>query len=218
MSSQLHLLKSNAVVCAPTAEASFYVIDVTNPDSGCRISIAATKPLPDTLHLGPAHPDWEKLMPQPKDYVWFSHVKKTCGCAALAKSEKTLFETWQCIHMHLRHQLDDNASYAFYPEFEYEVGEALAHASLVASLALGIPVPECYDSLLGLFGARNPQRPWETETEDGDDADLTDTADDSDDVDGPDGTDDLDDPDDGTDAGTDDYADSYGYDSDAHQD
>ncbi|KAI1308860.1 hypothetical protein F5Y03DRAFT_404662 [Xylaria venustula] len=134
MSSQLHLLKSNAVLIAPTAEKPYYSIEMTNEDSGCRLSIAALKPLPDPILVG--HPDWkEKLKPRPEEET------------------KQVFETWQNIHMALRHLSSDNASYAFYPDFEYEQGEALAHASLVASLALGKPVPRCYESLIRKFGA-----------------------------------------------------------------
>ncbi|KAI1424395.1 hypothetical protein F5Y12DRAFT_797175 [Xylaria sp. FL1777] len=142
MSSQIHLLKSNATVRAPTAEEPWYVVEVTSPNGHCQISIAATKPLPDPILK--VHPDWEKLEPKPESYVSLTHAHR-CRCMTLSKAHDTLFETWQHIHTLLRYNPRDNASYAFYPEFEYEVGEALAHASLVASFAMRKPLPDCYD-------------------------------------------------------------------------
>ncbi|KAI0977142.1 hypothetical protein F4678DRAFT_411998 [Xylaria arbuscula] len=158
MSSQLHLLKSNAVLIAPTAEKPYYSIEMTSEESGCQLCIAALKPFPDPLLL---------LKPRPEDYVLCNHVSLTCPCASFSWDTKQFFEIWQNIHMALRYQSSDNASYAFYPDFEYEEGEALAHASLVASLALGTPVPECYESLIRKFGAPKLQEELEEEEDEG---------------------------------------------------
>jgi hypothetical protein len=149
MPSDLHLLKTNAILHLPTDEKPYYEISMTSLDGKCTIQIAATKPLPSQT-LDPRHPAYEKI--KPVQYVSFTH-DGSCGCASFSKDAKVLFEAWQHIHLTLRYKGKDNASYAFYPEFEYESGEALAHASLVASLALGRTVPECYHNLIENFGA-----------------------------------------------------------------
>ncbi|KAI1363437.1 hypothetical protein F5Y08DRAFT_239879 [Xylaria arbuscula] len=150
MSSQLHLLKSNAVVTKPTPTTAFHTLYVQNDETGCRVHIAATRSLMD-----PIYARHHGLKDRPVDFVWFRHHPYDCYCASFAKSHDTLFETWQRLHMALRRKTSDNAAYAFYPEFEYEMGEAFAHASLVASLAVGKSIPECYEYLIKDYGAKN---------------------------------------------------------------
>ncbi|KAI0865708.1 hypothetical protein F4860DRAFT_526158 [Xylaria cubensis] len=150
-SHELHLLECFAVVIPPTDEKPYHQISVTS-EAGCSICIAATKPLLTLIDIPPSHPDFHKHQPKPAEWVSVSHVKDRCGCATYSKQAKELFPVWRHIHSTLRYDPTDNASYAFYPEFEYETGEALAHASLTASLALGKPIPECYDRLIRNFG------------------------------------------------------------------
>lgn len=176
MSSQLHLLKSNAGLhgCTPTEPTPF--ISVTNEETGCRVVIAATRAFKD-----PIYSHYLGLKPRPIDYVWLSHNPYHCYCAAFSKSHDPLFETWQHIHITLRHRASDNASYAFYPEFEYETGEALAHASLVGSLALGKPIPECYHDLIPEYGAKNLRDmldPGEASEEEEEEMDISEESDD----------------------------------------
>ncbi|KAI1191015.1 hypothetical protein F5B17DRAFT_384190 [Nemania serpens] len=153
MVSQLHVLRSNATLIPPTPSEPFYKVSVTNPKTDCTICIAATKPFPDPILIHPLLPNYRKLKPKPAEWVSIMHAGLGCGCVDYAFEEEDLFDTWRHIHLQLRHQDGDDASRAFYPEFEYEVGEALAHASLVASLAVGRPVPESYDGLVDRFGA-----------------------------------------------------------------
>ncbi|KAI3324915.1 hypothetical protein HD806DRAFT_459080 [Xylariaceae sp. AK1471] len=155
MPSDLRLLKSNAVLHLPTDEKPYYQISMTDRKGKCEIKIAVTKPFPNPIPH-PQHPDYVRI--KPTEYIWFRHRLgkrfNECGCASFSKNVNELFEAWQHIHLTLRYKGKDNASYAFYPEFEYELGEALAHASLVASLALGRAVPECYNDLIERFGAK----------------------------------------------------------------
>ncbi|KAI1352076.1 hypothetical protein F5Y01DRAFT_314068 [Xylaria sp. FL0043] len=148
MPSQLHVLKSNASLIAPTPERPYYTIEMTNSKTGCRLSIAATKPLPDPLL---------SVKAKPTDYVSVEHVKGKCYCAEFSTERPRFFRAWRLIHDTLRHKDWDSAAHAFYPDFAYEEGEALAHASLVASLALGKKIPECYRGLIYRFGAANLQ-------------------------------------------------------------
>ncbi|KAI0454588.1 hypothetical protein F5B21DRAFT_504282 [Xylaria acuta] len=148
-SHELHLLKSNAVLVPPTDEEPCHQISMTN--NGCTISIAATKPFPVPIHIHPLHPDFKEHKPKPAEWVSITH-KNRCECAIFSRQVPDFFEAWRHIHLTLRYKSGDNASYAFYPEFEYEVGEALAHASLTASLALGKPIPSCYEYLIKDFG------------------------------------------------------------------
>ncbi|KAI1199887.1 hypothetical protein F5X97DRAFT_321900 [Nemania serpens] len=153
MVSQLHLLRSNATIIPPTPSEPYYKISVSNPKEGCTICIAATKPFPDPIHIHPLLPNYDKLKPKPIEWISIMHTNLLCGCVDYAWSEEYLFGIWRLVHLELRHRDADDASRAFYPEFEYEVGEALAHASLVASLAVGRPIPEIYDELIQPFGA-----------------------------------------------------------------
>ncbi|KAK5630933.1 hypothetical protein RRF57_006648 [Xylaria bambusicola] len=155
MSSQLHLLKSNGEVYKSGGEKQYHTVAMRNLNTGCQLFIAATRPLPDPIYIHLRDIEWKRRVPL--HYVWFRHNKEYCRCAPFSKAHDTLFETWQHLHMTLRHQASDNASYAFYPDFEYEEGEALAHASLVASLALGKPIPECYKHLIKDYGAKSLQ-------------------------------------------------------------
>ncbi|KAI0814360.1 hypothetical protein GGR55DRAFT_428362 [Xylaria sp. FL0064] len=152
MASQLHILKSNAFLIAPTADRPYYTIEMANSKTGCRLSIAATKPLPDPLL---------SIKAKPMDYVSVEHVKGKCYCAEFSTERPRFFAAWQKIHVTLRHKDWDSAAHAFYPDFSYEEGEALAHASLVASLALGKRIPKCYRGLIYRFGADNLQRKTE---------------------------------------------------------
>ncbi|KAI0552613.1 hypothetical protein F4679DRAFT_581515 [Xylaria curta] len=152
-SHELHILKSNAVIIPPTDEKPYYQVSVTSEETGCSICIAATKPLEVPIHISPVHLDFHKHKPKPTEYVSVSHTEDRCECATF--SMKEIFAVWRHIHLTLRHSPNDNASYAFYPEFEYETGEALAHASLTASLILGKSTPECYNHLIRNFG--NPR-------------------------------------------------------------
>ncbi|KAI0431843.1 hypothetical protein F5Y09DRAFT_340228 [Xylaria sp. FL1042] len=149
MSSQLNLLKSNAVLIGPTLDVPYYSIKMTNAETGCELRIAALKPFRNPIL---------NIKIVPREYVSYKHKKDECNCASFTKTANSLFKTWQEIHLKLRKDPKDNASYAFYPEFEYEEGEGLAHASLVASLGLGKPIPECYESLIEKFGAPNLQK------------------------------------------------------------
>ncbi|KAI0875538.1 hypothetical protein GGS24DRAFT_288778 [Hypoxylon argillaceum] len=151
MPSQLRLLKSNAVLVPPTAEAPYHQISMTNSATGCTILIAATKPFPSLVHLHPNDPTYQATKAQPDDYVSVSHGEG-CTCASYSKDPSELFLVWRHIHAELRYNPTDQAAWAFYPEFEYEDGEMLAHASLTASLALGKQVPECYDAYGREFG------------------------------------------------------------------
>ncbi|KAI1753383.1 hypothetical protein F4782DRAFT_93336 [Xylaria castorea] len=150
VSSSLHLLKSNAVLVPPTEEKPYHQILVKIEETGCSVSIAATKPLTVPIHIHPLHADFKKHKPKPAEWVSVTHNYR-CECASFSKHVVGFFEVWRHIHLTLRHKRDDNASYAFYPDFEYETGEALAHASLTASLALGKPIPECYEYLIKNF-------------------------------------------------------------------
>ncbi|KAI1746268.1 hypothetical protein F4680DRAFT_15271 [Xylaria scruposa] len=154
-SHELHILKSNAVIIPPTDEKPYYQVSVTSEETGCSICIAATKQLEVPIHISPLHPDFHRQKPKPAECVSVSHIKDRCQCALYSISRKELFAVWRQIHLTLRYNPKDNASYAFYPEFEYETGEALAHASLTASLALGKSIPECYNHLIKSFG--NPR-------------------------------------------------------------
>ncbi|KAI1110906.1 hypothetical protein F5Y14DRAFT_465093 [Nemania sp. NC0429] len=144
MVSQWHILKSNATLIPPTPEEPYHKISVTNPKTGCTICIAALKPFPDPLLID--------LRPDPTDWISITHASPHCGCVGYAFEEGLLFKTWRGLHLKLRHQEKDLASYAFYPEFEYARGEELAHASLIASLAVGRRVPEYYDCLIEQYG------------------------------------------------------------------
>ncbi|KAI0525560.1 hypothetical protein F5B22DRAFT_658387 [Xylaria bambusicola] len=165
MSSELHLLKSNGRVSKSRDGKPYHTVVMTNPDTDCQLFIAATRPLPDPIYVHLRTAEWKQALPL--HYVWFRHDKEYCPCASFSKTHDSLFETWQHLHTTLRYQSSDNASYAFYPDYEYEEGEALAHASLVASLALGMPIPKCYEHLIRDYGARNLQKmPDEVESSD----------------------------------------------------
>ncbi|TRX93038.1 hypothetical protein FHL15_006176 [Xylaria flabelliformis] len=166
-SHELHLLKSNAVLIPPTDEKPYHQISVTSEKTGCSICIAATKPLPTLIDIPPSHSDFHQHQPKPAEWVSVSHVNDRCGCAPYSKQAKELFAVWRHIHLTLRHEPADNASYAFYPEFEYETGEALAHASLTASLALGEPVPECYNRLIRNFGTPKLRKEFDERNSEG---------------------------------------------------
>ncbi|KAI0108701.1 hypothetical protein GGR51DRAFT_123854 [Nemania sp. FL0031] len=153
MPSDIHLLRSNAELILPTEKEPYYHITMTNASKTCSVFIAATKPFPNLLAIHPKHPEWNSMKAQPKDYVLTIHSEH-CECASWAKTPTEFFERWQHIHQFLRRQASDDAAQAFYSVLtEYETSEAVAHASLVASLGLGIQVPECYIPLVREFGA-----------------------------------------------------------------
>ncbi|KAI0445509.1 hypothetical protein F4803DRAFT_570907 [Xylaria telfairii] len=153
-SHELHILKANAVLIQPTNEKPYHQISVTTGEAGCTITIAATKPFIVHAWNHPLHPDFQKLKPKPEEYVSVIHAEN-CKCASYSRQVDDCFDTWRHLHESLRRKIDDNASYAFYPEYDYETGEALAHASLVASLALGKSIPGCYHFLIRDFGVRD---------------------------------------------------------------
>ncbi|KAI1171231.1 hypothetical protein F4777DRAFT_583108 [Nemania sp. FL0916] len=144
MTPPLSILRSNAVLTSPTEAEPYYSVGIKKLGSWCQIWIAATKPLPDPLKPSPLNP---------KDYLTIYHGQDRCTCRMYSYDEEEFFKTWQQIHLKLRYDRNDNASYAFYPTFHYEVGEALAHAVLVASLAMGKPIPGCYYHMIEKFGA-----------------------------------------------------------------
>ncbi|KAH8160586.1 hypothetical protein CIB48_g7652 [Xylaria polymorpha] len=164
-SHELHLLKANAILIQPTDEKPYHQISVINQETECAISIAATKPFIVHAWNHPFHPDFQSLKPKPEEWVSVTHGED-CKCASFSRQVEDFFDTWRRLHETLRYKSDDNASYAFYPEYEYEIGESLAHASLVASLALGKPVPSCYDYLIKDFGPLerdgSDQSDWES--------------------------------------------------------
>ncbi|KAI0491150.1 hypothetical protein F4859DRAFT_35840 [Xylaria cf. heliscus] len=162
MVSDLRILKTNAAIIPPTDERPYYQVSVAG-QKGCTVSIAATAPIPVYIHIDPLHPDFKASKPKPEEYVTVSHAEY-CRCARYSLKEKDLFKIWQDIHLTLRHEKgNDQASYAFYPEFEYETGESLAHASLTASLALGRSVPRCYKYLVKTYGTRERRQELERE-------------------------------------------------------
>ncbi|KAJ2998441.1 hypothetical protein NUW58_g325 [Xylaria curta] len=110
------------------------------------VKVAATKPYLDPVHVYPWHPEYQEPKPKPEDWISITH-SDNCGCSLFSKREADFFDFWQSLHLALRHSRKDSTSYAFYPEFEYETGEALAHASLTANLGLRQPVPKCYARL-----------------------------------------------------------------------
>ncbi|KAI1824722.1 hypothetical protein F4861DRAFT_231114 [Xylaria intraflava] len=145
MSTQLSLLKSNAAITPPTSTKPYYEVTVTSPASRCKVTIAATKALPDPIYRHVRPP------PEASEYVSLHHTWY-CTCNPRAKSAQYLFDLWQRIHRALRYESGDQAAYAFYPEFKSEIGEALAHASLAASLVVGRRVPERYNNLVQTHG------------------------------------------------------------------
>ncbi|GAP84051.1 hypothetical protein SAMD00023353_0601760 [Rosellinia necatrix] len=153
MPSDLFLLAKNVDIGEPTQDYPFYRVSVSN-DRGCLLSIAATKALPDPL-VEPRVP------PEPKDYISITHNEDRCICASHSLFEATLFKVWQDVHIALRHSHRDQASYAFYPKHEYEIGEALAHASLVVKLAIAQRIPSCYDYLISEHGAARLYRAYQ---------------------------------------------------------
>jgi len=159
MQTGLRLLKDNAVLAKVNDPKPYYQISMSSKSSEtpgseerCTIQIAATKPLRDPITTHPLHPDYEEV--KPENWVVVKHNKgDDCGCPEWAKKARSVYDTWQKIHLTLRHKKHhDRAAFAFYPEFEYDIGEALGHASLVASLALTTQIPECYYPLAGKYG------------------------------------------------------------------
>ncbi|KAF2963110.1 hypothetical protein GQX73_g10474 [Xylaria multiplex] len=157
MSSDLYILNDNAILIPPTKDKPYYQVSVTTECphvAGCTITISATKEFPDPLKafVGELKSDNPKV--NPADWVSITHFDENCCCARFSRDIDKFFAVWQAIHNVLRHRSEDQASYAFYPKFEYEDGEALAHASLVACLALGVTIPDCYNTLVPNFGGR----------------------------------------------------------------
>ncbi|KAI1130970.1 hypothetical protein F5Y10DRAFT_262707 [Nemania abortiva] len=174
MPSDLHLLRSNAELVLPTENEPHHQIAVTNPSTGCKLVIAALKPFPNLLAYTPAQAEWKSKKAKPEDYISATHSdRKHCTCAAWSKTADSAFEIWQFIHQLLHNQATDQAAWAFYPDFNrYAETEACAHASLVASLGLGLAVekiPECYYSLAKEFGAPELARALREEEGDEDD-------------------------------------------------
>ncbi|KAI2633920.1 hypothetical protein GGS21DRAFT_119356 [Xylaria nigripes] len=144
MPNSLSLLRTNAILHPTCPQTPYHRISVRHERTACKITIAATKPLPSRLlNGGPLDPN---------QYVQIFH-SDICTCAFYAKCAVSLFNVWQILHIRLRYGTRDLASAAFYPVFEYAEGEAIAHASLTASLAVGKQVPDCYRHLVSIFGA-----------------------------------------------------------------
>ncbi|KAJ8123366.1 hypothetical protein O1611_g9609 [Lasiodiplodia mahajangana] len=153
MPSDIYLLRSNAELILPTEEEPHHQIAMTDASKKCKLVIAATKPFPNLLAFHPLHPEWESKKAQPVDYVSVVHGER-CDCASWTKTPRDVFDRWQHIHELLRYKVSDDAAHAFYAVIDdYQTAEAVAHASLVASLGLGIQVPECYKPLIMEFGA-----------------------------------------------------------------
>ncbi|KAI1258793.1 hypothetical protein F5Y18DRAFT_412140 [Xylariaceae sp. FL1019] len=149
MPSDIHLLRTNATLSNPTTEdRSSYTISVEHPEWHCKITIAALKPFPLALQRDPRQPNYIPV--DPNDWVQITHGEDKCPCAA--DNAKEVFRRWQELHLVLRYKASDNAAHPFYPDFEYEDGENLGHASLIASLTLGLRVPDCYCPLYVQYG------------------------------------------------------------------
>lgn len=143
----MDLLKAHVTVTPPTDKQPYYKVSMTKKQTGCTISIAVTKPLPDPLLAVHA------LKPEPTEWVTVEHSEEDCLCAWYAYRETHLFDVWQTLHARLRRINADHAASAFYPEHEYELGEALGHAALVLNLAMGGAIPCCYIYLVEKLGA-----------------------------------------------------------------
>ncbi|KAI0146358.1 hypothetical protein GGR57DRAFT_516795 [Xylariaceae sp. FL1272] len=151
MSANLHLLRTNATLFNSTPEnRSKYSISVEHPQGLCKITIAALKPFPLALQRDPNQPSYVPV--NPGDWVQVTHGSGPCDCAA--KDAKEIFPRWQELHIKLRYRVKDNAAHPFYPDFEYEDGENLGHASLIACLTLGLRVPNCYVRLYINYGPK----------------------------------------------------------------
>ncbi|KAI0194599.1 hypothetical protein F4808DRAFT_334891 [Astrocystis sublimbata] len=157
---ELRLLKSNVELIAPTDEKPYYSISIENEAKTCKIEIAAGKSFPPVpIEIHPLHPDWESHKPKASEWVTISHADR-CECTWWSSNPKSFFDLWQEIHIELRHNsASDQASYAFYPKFSYlDIGEDLAHASLMASIAVGKEVPSCYEDLVKTWGTNRAKR------------------------------------------------------------
>ncbi|KAI0596706.1 hypothetical protein F4775DRAFT_603316 [Biscogniauxia sp. FL1348] len=159
--SQVHIRTTTTTADqkANSSTSSYRSITVTR--GPCRITIHATKPLPDPLLLAPPPPSF------PSAYVDVHHGD--CTCAPFALTPHTLFAAWQRVADHLRYGAGPEIWPAFAGDGEgdgesYETAEALAGAVLVAKMGVRGSWPGGFEGLAGELGVRE-------EGEDGEEGD-----------------------------------------------
>ncbi|KAI1438873.1 hypothetical protein GGR50DRAFT_691033 [Xylaria sp. CBS 124048] len=137
------ILRTNVKHTTPSTAQPWHTVSATSP-TGCSFTIHATRPLPD--------PIFHKINSDPGAYVEIEHNPMGCTCTNHARSVACFFDAWRAVHLKLRHDPEDHASSPFYPDYEYAIGEALGHASLIISLSCGLPIPKVYEDLVPEYG------------------------------------------------------------------